>query len=150
VYTLMAPGWWPPPGALTQCYGLCFTPEGRVVLVSPGERRWTLPGGTVEPGEQPYDTLVRGLAEEACGRVLRARFLACQHVSDPEAPDGRTSHYQARWWARVELDGWDPRFEIEERCTVPVEEVLTTLCWREKAIAGRLLSMALAVEAEEG
>ena len=47
VYTLMAPGWWPPPGALTQCYGFCFTPEGRVVLVSPGERRWTLPGGTV-------------------------------------------------------------------------------------------------------
>jgi ADP-ribose pyrophosphatase YjhB (NUDIX family) len=150
VYTLMAPGWWPPLPALTQCYGLCFTPERRVVLVSSGERWWTLPGGTVEPGEQPYDTLVRELAEEACARVLRARYLACQHVWDPEAPDGRTSHYQARWWARVELGEWDPQFEIEERCAVPVEEVLATLSWRDKSIAGRLLSMALAVEAEEG
>ncbi|MGH7747757.1 MAG: NUDIX hydrolase [Candidatus Dormibacteria bacterium] len=150
VFTLMAPGWWPPRPSLTQCYGFCFTPERRVLLVSPGDRRWTLPGGTIEPGEDPYATLVREVAEEACARVLEARYLACQHVLDPEAPDGRTSHYQARWWARVELDEWDPHFEIEERCAVPVDEVLATLSWAETAIAGRLLEMALRIEAAGG
>jgi hypothetical protein len=39
-------------------------------------------------------------------RVTACRYLACQHVWDPHAPDGPTSHYQTRWWARIELDPW--------------------------------------------
>jgi hypothetical protein len=44
-FTLMAPGWWPPDGSVTQAYGLCFDPGARVVLVQLDDRFWTLPGG---------------------------------------------------------------------------------------------------------
>jgi ADP-ribose pyrophosphatase YjhB (NUDIX family) len=48
-------------------YGLCLQDE-RVLLaryVSPDSavRQWTLPGGRVEHGEDPYDAVVREVAE---------------------------------------------------------------------------------------
>jgi ADP-ribose pyrophosphatase YjhB (NUDIX family) len=64
----MAPGWWPPDGSVTQAYGLCFDPCGRIVLVQLDDGFWTLPGGNVEPDETPLDetpldTLLREVAE---------------------------------------------------------------------------------------
>jgi NUDIX domain len=61
-FTLMAPGWWPPDGSVTQASGLCFDPGGRVVLVQLDDGFWTLPGGEVEPDETPLDTLLREVA----------------------------------------------------------------------------------------
>jgi 8-oxo-dGTP diphosphatase len=62
-----------------------------------GIPRWTLPGGTVEPGESPAQAVVRELAEE-CGLPVRAGaelgrrlhpitgramiYLACTPVDD--------------------------------------------------------------------
>ena len=148
-FTLMAAGWWPPVDRITQAYGLCFTGDGLVALVRLPGYGWTLPGGTVEPGEHPADTLVREVREEACARVVRSRYLASQHVWDPEGPDGRTWHYQARFWARVELLPWAPDHETVERCLVPAAAVLQTLFWQDKLIIGRLLEQAVGVEAAE-
>ena len=150
VFTLMAPGWYPPREAITQSYGFCFTADGHVLLVCCPPQFWNLPGGQVEPGEDPADTLVREVAEEACARVIHARFLACQHVWDPEAPDGRTSHYQTRWWARVEIDPWTPRHETVARRLLPPELVIPTLSWARKAIAARLLAAASALDGSAG
>lgn len=144
--TLMASGWWPPVDRITQAYGLCFTREGLVVVVRPDFHGWNLPGGTVESGEQPFDTLVREVGEEACARVVRSRYLASQHVWDPVGPEGQRSHYQARFWARVELEPWAPQFEMIERRLVPPGEVAATLFWRDKAIIGRLMELAVAAE----
>jgi ADP-ribose pyrophosphatase YjhB (NUDIX family) len=146
-FTLMAPGWRPAEALITQSLGFCFTAEGKVVLVSWDGKHWTLPGGTVEPDEDAHGALVREFAEEACGRVLRARYLACQHVWDPGHPDGRTSHYQSRWWARVELGEWRPEHEIVERRLVEPADVVATLFWHGKALAARLLELACEVEA---
>lgn len=48
-------------------YAVCLD-GGRVLLahyVPPaGDRQWTLPGGQVEHGEDPIDTVLRELAEE--------------------------------------------------------------------------------------
>jgi ADP-ribose pyrophosphatase YjhB (NUDIX family) len=63
----------------------------------------------VEDGETVEQALVREVAEEACARVRRCRYLAAQHVADPLNPLGVPSNYQTRWWARVELDPWRPR-----------------------------------------
>lgn len=43
-----------------------FDADGRVLLIKEdyGERRWSLPGGTVEPGESPIDAAVREALEE--------------------------------------------------------------------------------------
>lgn len=144
--TLMASGWWPPVERITQAYGLCFTEGGLVVVVRPEFHGWNLPGGTVEPGEHPSDTLVREISEEACARVVRSRYLASQHIWDPGAPEGNRSYYQARFWARIELEPWAPRFEMIERRLVLPGDVASTLFWRDKAIIGRLVELAVAAE----
>jgi ADP-ribose pyrophosphatase YjhB (NUDIX family) len=149
-FTLMATGWWPPLERITQAYGLCFTGEGLVVLVGLPDHGWTLPGGTVEPGEYPSGTLVREVHEEACARVVRCRYLASQHVWDPQAPDGHSSHYQARFWARVELGPWEPRHETVERRLVPPAQVPGVLFWQDKLIIGRLVELAERAETAAG
>jgi 8-oxo-dGTP pyrophosphatase MutT (NUDIX family) len=142
-FTLMAPGWMPPTELVTQALGLCFTADGLVVMVTWDGRQWTFPGGTVEDGESVEQALVREVAEEACARVVRYQYLASQHVADPLNPDGVSSYYQTRWWARVELGPWQPRHEMTGRRLVTVDQVLGTLSWRRKEIASRLLQLAL-------
>lgn len=142
-FTLMAPGWMPPAELVTQALGLCFTAEGLVVMVTWNGRQWSFPGGTVEDGESVEQALVREVAEEACARVVRCRYLASQHVADPRNPAGVPSYYQSRWWARVELDPWQPRHEMVGRRLVTPDHVLDTLWWRHKEIAVRLLDLAL-------
>ncbi|HEV7761401.1 MAG TPA: NUDIX hydrolase [Acidimicrobiales bacterium] len=60
-------------------YGVCRL-DGRLLLahyVSPmGDvQHWTLPGGGVEPGEDPYDAVVREVDEETGYRVEVERLL---------------------------------------------------------------------------
>jgi 8-oxo-dGTP pyrophosphatase MutT (NUDIX family) len=142
-FTLMAPGWMPDAVLVTQALGLCFTADGMVVMVTWDDERWTFPGGTVEPGETVEQTLVREVAEEACARVLARTYLACQHVADPLNPDGVPTYYQSRWWARVELNPWQPQHEMIGRRLVTTDLVVPTLFWPEKQIAQRLLNQAL-------
>jgi 8-oxo-dGTP pyrophosphatase MutT (NUDIX family) len=70
----------PPPQETTQALGICFTREGEIVLVTLDGNAWSLPGGTIEPGETLEQTLVREVREEACARVLQRRYIGCQHV----------------------------------------------------------------------
>ena len=57
-----------------RCVGAVVHDAGGRLLVirrgrPPGERRWSLPGGRVEPGESDAEALVRELAEETGLRV---------------------------------------------------------------------------------
>jgi 8-oxo-dGTP pyrophosphatase MutT (NUDIX family) len=148
-FTLMATGWMPPSHLVTQALGLCFTADGLVVMVTWDGRQWSFPGGTVEDGESVEQALVREVAEEACARVVRSRYLASQHVADPLNPDGRPSYYQTRWWARVELDPWQPQDEMISRRLVAPNQVLDVLSWRRKEIAHRLLQLALDADQDD-
>jgi ADP-ribose pyrophosphatase YjhB (NUDIX family) len=143
VATLMAQGWWPPQEQITQASGVCFTDDGGVVLVAIEPHQWTLPGGTLEPGESAQDALVREIAEEACAAVLECDYIASQHIWDPDKTSEPRSYYQSRWWAHVRLVVWDPHDESVDRIVVRPEAFLNTLCWREKTIARRLLALAL-------
>jgi ADP-ribose pyrophosphatase YjhB (NUDIX family) len=118
-FTLMAPGWYPPEHAITQAYGFCFTDGGLVAFVHTHDGFRNLPGGQLEPGETASDALVREVAEEACARVTACHYLTCQHVWDPQAPDGPASHYQTRWWARIALDPWRPDHETPGNSSHP-------------------------------
>ncbi len=54
--------------------GLIRDGEGRVLLVRHVEGRWQLPGGAVDPGERPEETLRRECLEEANAEVLPLRI----------------------------------------------------------------------------
>jgi ADP-ribose pyrophosphatase YjhB (NUDIX family) len=146
----MAAGWHPPERAITQSYGFCFTPDGFIVLVEEHGGFLNLPGGQLEPAETARDALSREIAEEACAKLIACRYLAGQHVWDPQTADGPTSHYQTRWWARVELEPWNPRYEIVARHLVRPSDAVRMLSWRRKEIAGRILELALAAERAYG
>jgi 8-oxo-dGTP diphosphatase len=60
-------------------YGLCLDPSGRVLLVRASPRSgtpgaWSLPGGAVDHGEHPLDTVVRETAAETGLSVTVARL----------------------------------------------------------------------------
>jgi ADP-ribose pyrophosphatase YjhB (NUDIX family) len=128
-----------------QALGICATSEQQIVLVSWDGEHWSLPGGTPEPGETLEQALAREVREEACARVIRRRYIGCQRVE--ELDGDRLSYYQTRFWARVELDEFQPDHEMIARKLVAPGEFAATLFWGAEATAGLILERGLAIEA---
>jgi len=145
--TWLDPPFRPEPPDCNQSYGVCFDRTGKIVLVRTDGDYWNLPGGGVEPGETLEGTLAREVEEEACARVLEQRYIGCQRIDDPESPTGPWRYYQSRFWARVELLPWEPRFEVRERNLVAPGEFLGSLSWGYAPTAAIILQEALRVEA---
>ena len=55
---------------------------------------------------------------------------------------------QARFWARVELLPWDPRYEIDERRLVRPEDFLRTLSWGAAPSAAIIFAAGRKIETE--
>jgi 8-oxo-dGTP pyrophosphatase MutT (NUDIX family) len=140
------PPFLPPPEETTQALGICFTAERQIVLVTWNGRDWSLPGGTIEPGETLEQALVREVREEACAAVLLSRYIGCQRV-DPLDGDS-DSYYQTRFWARVELDEFRAEHEMTARRLVSPEEFRAALFWGAEATAGLILDKGLAIECQ--
>lgn len=130
----------------TQVLGLCFAPDGRILLVTGDGESWTLPGGYPEPGETFEATLERELREEACARLVACEYLGCERVDDPERPEGPALYYQVRYWARIELYPFEPHEETIARQLVSAAAFRETLAWGEALAAQRLLEAGLSLE----
>src|SRR5262249_15525408 len=73
-------------------YGLCNDPSGRILLVRASARSgtpgvWSLPGGAVDHGEHPFDTVVRETAAETGLSVAVTRLRDV--LADMRALPGR-------------------------------------------------------------
>jgi 8-oxo-dGTP pyrophosphatase MutT (NUDIX family) len=112
------------PDRCTRARGLCVTESGAVVLVAGDRSTWDIPGGGREPGESIEENLAREVGEEACCRVIDTTFLTALRsvrLGSDGGVVGEPDHH-ACYWARVELDPWDPHFEMRYRRLSSPEE----------------------------
>ncbi|POX53556.1 NUDIX hydrolase [Streptomyces sp. Ru71] len=98
-------------------YAVCVR-EGHVLLArSPGldgSPEWVLPGGGVEHGEDPCDTVVRELAEETGYRVEVTALLGVHSSHRLFRRDGlrrRVDHHGLRLVYESRVTGGELRFE---------------------------------------
>jgi 8-oxo-dGTP diphosphatase len=113
-------------------YAVCIE-GGRVLLahyVGPkGEQHWTLPGGKVEHGEDPFDAVIREVAEETgCDGVVE-RLLGVDSRVIPAADrlPGLPEHQNVGIFYRVCITGGqlrpEPNGETAESVWTPIPDV---------------------------
>ena len=114
-------------------YAVCLE-AGRVLLARfvslDGQSTWTLPGGRVEHGEDPFDTVIRELAEETgCDGVVE-RLLGVDSRLIPAAErlvPGPLPHQNVGVFYRVRVTGGElrpePDGDIAESAWTPVPGV---------------------------
>ena len=112
-------------------YAVCID-DGRVLIalaVAPdGGSCWTLPGGKVEHGEDPFDTVIRELAEETGAEGVVERLLGVDSRVIPanEARLG-AEHQNIGIFYRVRVTGGELRPELNgdtaEVAWTPTSEV---------------------------
>lgn len=144
--TWLAPPFRPTRRLTTQALGLCFTAEGQIVLLTYDGVNWTLPGDASAEGETLEVALARELRQEARVRIVASDYIGCQRVEDPQRKDGPALYYQARFWARVELDPFESPDGACERRLVWPDEFLETLAWGHTATARIILAEGLRLE----
>jgi 8-oxo-dGTP diphosphatase len=108
--------------------------DGRVLLahyVSPaGKTNWTLPGGKVEHGEDPFDAVVREVAEETGCDAVAERLLGVDSRVIPVAElrfPGPVPHHNVGIFYRVRITGGqlrpEPNGETAESVWTPIPHV---------------------------
>ena len=114
-------------------YAVCIE-DGRVLLaryVAPtGASHWTLPGGKVEHGEDPFDAVVREVAEETGCTSVVERLLGVDSRIIPAAErrvPGPIPHQNVGVFYRVRITGGEmrpePNGETAESVWLPLPEV---------------------------
>src|SRR5689334_3766668 len=97
-------------------YAVCVE-DGRVLLAhhvpSNGEPTWTLPGGRVEHGEDPFDAVIREVAEETgCdARVERLLGVDSRVIPAADRLAGGPEHHNVGIFYRVRITGGQLRPE---------------------------------------
>jgi 8-oxo-dGTP diphosphatase len=95
-------------------YAVCIE-DGRVLLAYHGPTdNWTLPGGKVEHGEDPFDAVIREVAEETGCDAVVERLLGVDSRVIPVAElnvPGSVPHQNVGVFYQVRITGGQPRPE---------------------------------------
>ncbi|MFD9117564.1 NUDIX hydrolase [Streptomyces bottropensis] len=114
-------------------YAVCVE-DGRVLLArwvsSGGESNWTLPGGRVEHGEDPFHAVIREVAEETGCAAVVERLLGVDSRVIPAAAravSGGSAHQNVGIFYGVRITGGqlrpEPNGDIVESVWTPVPDV---------------------------
>ena len=119
--------WYPaaaePTGKAHGAAGICLTPEQQVIVVSQNGLDWDIPAGRSEIGESWESTLRREVAEEACTKVQSAQLLGfCQSQCLTGIEQGLVL-VRSFWLAQVQIQPWQPQFEIRQRRIIALAEI---------------------------
>jgi 8-oxo-dGTP diphosphatase len=113
-------------------YAVCI--EGVRVLLAryvpqDGEANWTLPGGKVEPGEDPFDTVIREVAEETGCDAVVERLLGVDSRLIPAVDrlPGLPDHQNVGIFYRVRITGGElrpePNGDVAESVWTPIPAI---------------------------
>lgn len=134
-------------------YAVCIE-DGRVLLarhVPPGgEANWTLPGGGVEHGEDPFDAVIREVGEETGCDAVVERLLGVDSRVIPAADrlPGLPEHHNVGIFYQVRITGGqlrpEPGGEIAESVWTLIPDVA---CLRRSSLVDVGLALAQTVPA---
>jgi 8-oxo-dGTP diphosphatase len=135
-------------------YAVCIA-DGRVLLAlctpREGEASWTLPGGKVELGEDPFDAVTREVAEETGCDAVVERLLGVDSRLIPAAErrlPGMLPHQNVGIFYRVRITGGqlrpEPGGEIGESVWTAISGVA---CLRRSSLVDVGLALAQSVPA---
>lgn len=112
----------PPDGTPHGAAGVCVAGDDQLVLISSDGVYWGFPGGRPEAGESAEDTLRREVHEEACAIVKTARLLGFARGECVNGWERGKILVRSYWRAEVEIEPWEPRFEIPHRRLITLTE----------------------------
>jgi 8-oxo-dGTP diphosphatase len=134
-------------------YAVCIE-DGRVLLaraVPPkGESHWTLPGGRVEHAEDPFDAVIREVAEETGYDAVVERLLGVDSRVIPAAERlaGGPVHQNVGVFYRVRITGGELRPEPNGDTADPVwTPIPDVACLRRSSLVDIGLALAQTVPA---
>ncbi|MFF4542970.1 NUDIX hydrolase [Streptomyces sp. NPDC001406] len=142
-------------------YAVCVR-DGQILLArSPapdGTPEWVLPGGGMEHGEDPYDTVRREVTEETGYRIEVTGLLGVdsfRHLRGRRGPRFATDHHGVRIIYEGEVVGGELRNEIDGSTDLAAWQDLSAVpgltrvrlvdialrLWRERPAQGRVESV---------
>lgn len=131
---------------VTQVSGLCFTKEGKLLIISSKPGKWGIPGGKLEKGENFEETFKREVKEEACVKIKKIMPLAFIRVHFQDNPNKEEGDifYQGRYLAIIDSINpikEDPATGIKfKRKFISLHEFTDYVNWPD---AHELISLAL-------
>jgi 8-oxo-dGTP diphosphatase len=108
-------------------YAVCIE-DGQVLLAHHSSRNWTLPGGRVEHAEDPFDAVIREVAEETGCHALVERLLGVDSRVIPAAvARAGVEHQNVGIFYQVRITGGrlrpEPNGDTVESVWTPITEV---------------------------
>ncbi|MFF0008532.1 NUDIX hydrolase [Streptomyces tibetensis] len=108
-------------------YAVCIE-DGRVLLAHHASNNWTLPGGRVEHAEDPFDTVIREVAEETgCSAVVERLLGVDSRVIPAAVARAGIEHQTVGIFYQVRITGGqlrsEPNGETVESVWTPIPDV---------------------------